>query len=115
MIGNSSRSVVTSVCVVEDVKSRRDFADVDDFIRFSAPHSVFPEQELRDWFNDPTRRLFVVKMTYNAAFPKRPIRDTLLEQVGISEQPRWDLRSITREQFDEIVELSELDERFIID
>jgi L-amino acid N-acyltransferase YncA len=109
------RSVVTSICVVEDVKSRRDFENCDAFLRYALPHSVFTEDELIKWYNDSTRRLFALRMTYNIAFPRRPIRDTLLEDVGITEQPRWDLRRIDRTQFDRIAELSEINERLIID
>lgn len=108
------RSVVTSVCVVEDVKGRRDFRNADDFVAFALPHSVFSEAELRANFasGDP---LYAVKMTYNAAFGKRTIRGTLLDEVGISEHPRWDLRQLTDEQFRKIAELGKLNENLIVD
>ncbi|WP_238178918.1 GNAT family N-acetyltransferase [Methylobacterium dankookense] len=109
------RSVVTSICVVEETKTRKDFATVEAFIEYARPHSVFTEDELRDWYSDPAKRLFAVKMTYNAALPRRPIRDVLLNEVQISEQPRWDLRGITRHQFDKIAELSELNELLIME
>src|SRR4051794_36697877 len=47
------RSVVTSVCVVEEVRSRRDFSDVNAFLRFAKPHSVFTEAELREMYAGP--------------------------------------------------------------
>lgn len=108
------RSVVTSACVVEDVKARRDFRDADEFVAYAFPHSVFSEAELRARFvsGDP---LYAVKMTYNAAFGKRTIRGTLLDDVGISEHPRWDLRLLTDEQFKRIAELGKLNENIIID
>lgn len=108
------RSVATSVCVVEDVQSRDDFDHVDDFVSFSQPHSVFTEEELREWFASADR-LYAVKMTYNLALPKRPNRGVLLEKVGISEQPRWDLRQLTRTQFDKIIELGHVNEGIIVD
>lgn len=109
------RSVVTSICVVEESRSRADFDDVQDFLDFALPHSVFTEAELRDWYNDLARRLYAVRMTYNAALPRRPNREVLLDDVGISEQPRWDFRKITGGEFERIVELSELDPAMIVD
>ncbi|MCA1458840.1 hypothetical protein I6F35_37825 [Bradyrhizobium sp. BRP22] len=72
-------------------------------MRYALPHSVFSREELREWFKE--QRLFAAKMTYNAAFKRRTIRGRLLDEVGIPEQPRWDLKPITREQFDRIIEL----------
>lgn len=107
------RSVVTSVCVVEEVKSKKDFPDERSFLRFALPHSVFTRDELRDFFAEP--RIYAAKMTYNAAFGRRTIRGALLDEVGIPEQPRWDLKPLTRAQFDRIVELGEVNAGLIID
>jgi len=108
------RSVVTSICVVEEVRRRQDFHDEDAFVRYAAPHSVFSEDELRDQY--ATRpRLYVAKMTYNAAFGRRTTRGRLLDEVGISEQPRWDLRKLSLDQLHTIVELGNVNARLIID
>ncbi len=108
------RSVATSVCVVEETRSKRDFENVDAFVEFALDHSVFDEAELRASFAAEPR-LYAVKMTYNVAFPKRPIRGTLLNEVGISEYPRWDLRPLTDDQFSKILKLGEVNESFIVD
>ncbi|WP_395459704.1 GNAT family N-acetyltransferase [Azospirillum melinis] len=108
------RSVVTSVCVVEETKSRKDFRNADDFINYTLPHSVFSEDELRQWY-DGDDRLYVVRMMYNAAFRKRTIRGTLLDEVRISEHPRWDLRELTNEQFAQIMQLGQVNEGIIVD
>ncbi|HEV7337590.1 MAG TPA: GNAT family N-acetyltransferase [Bosea sp. (in: a-proteobacteria)] len=107
------RSVVTSVCVVEEVKSRKDFRNADEFVAFSLPHSVFSEPELRDLFASGGA-IYAARMTYNAAFRKRTIRGTLLDDVGISEHPRWDLRELSDEQFQRIAELGKLNENLIV-
>ncbi|RJF70455.1 N-acetyltransferase [Rhodopseudomonas palustris] len=107
------RSVVTSVCVVEEVRSKKEFPDEKSFVRFALPHSVFTRDELRDFFKE--QRVYAVKMTYNAAFERRTIRGRLLDEVGIPEQPRWDLKPLTREQFDRIMELGEVNARLIVD
>ena len=108
------RSVATSVCVVEESKSRKDFPSVESFIEFAKNHSIFSESELRERYLDGSQ-LYAVKMTYNAAFIKRPIRGRLLDDVGISEFPRWDLRRLTNEQFSAILELGEINENLVVD
>ena len=108
------RSVVTSICVVEEVKGRKDFRDVDAFLRYTKPRSVFPETELRDlWTN--WNRLYVAKLTYNVAFSRRTTRGRLLDEGVISEQPRWDFRELTAAQLGKILELGEVNARLIID
>jgi len=108
------RSVVSSICVVEEVKAKKDFVDVDAFLAYTMPRSVFTEEELRDqWVN--SKRLYVAKMTYNAAFGKRTTRGQLLDGGVISEQPRWDFRALTGSQLDRILELGEVNARLIVD
>lgn len=107
------RSVATSVCVIEETFSRKDFPNADAFVAFSKDHSVFTEQELRDRFADG-KPLYVAKLTYNSAFAKRPTRGTLMNDVGVSEFPRWDLRPLNDVQFSRILELGEVDESLII-
>ncbi|MFG1227411.1 GNAT family N-acetyltransferase [Xanthobacter wiegelii] len=108
------RSVATSVCVVEGTYTRADFPNEDAFVEFAKDHSVFSEQELRDRYNDG-KQLYVAKMTYNASFPKRPTRGKLLDDVGISEYPYWQLRELDDKQFIRILELGDVDEGIIID
>jgi hypothetical protein len=108
------RSVVSSVCVVEEAKSRKDFLTVDDFIKFAAAHSIFPEADLRARYADG-ERLYALRMTYNAAFGKRTTRGTLLDDVGIPEHPRWDLKPITYKQFARIIQLGKVNENLIVD
>lgn len=108
------RSVATSICVVEEVRSRDAFFDEGDFIAYCAPHSVFSEAELSAEYRR-SRHLYVARMTYNASFEKRPTRGDLIDIVGISEQPRWDLRPITLEQFRAVAQLGGVDARLVVD
>jgi L-amino acid N-acyltransferase YncA len=108
------RSVATSVCVVQEAFARKDFGSEQEFVDFALEHSVFSEAELRERYNDG-EALYAVKMTYNAAFPRRPIRKVLLEDVGISVHPKWDLRPLTDEQFINIVDRGALNESIIVD
>lgn len=108
------RSVVTSLCVVEEVKRRNDFKTVDEFLAYTKPRSVFSDEELRKYWDDGGR-VYVAKMTYNVAFGKRTTRGGLLDSGIMSEQPRWDLRELSRDQFDRIAELGEVNARLIVD
>lgn len=108
------RSVVTSVCVVEEVKYKRDFVDVEDFLDYTRPRSVFTEDELRDQFITRSR-LSVAKMTYNAAFNRRTTRGRLIEEGIMSVQPRWDLRALTLDQLTHILAAGEINARLVVD
>lgn len=108
------RSAATSICVVQDTFKKRDYHDVDHFVAEVEQHSVFSVAELKDRY-DETPRVQVVFMTYNAVLPNQVERAILLDDVGISEQPRWDLRQLTDKQFNRIVELGGLDESLIVD
>lgn len=107
------RSVVTSVGIIEEVKKKADFASADAFVAYTKPHSVFSEQELRDKFAVKTK-LYVAKFTYNAAFNKRTTRGRLLDEVGITENPRWDFRELSQSQFKNILILGEVNERLVV-
>lgn len=108
------RSVATSICVIESVKAKKDFKSLEEFLEFTRPHSVFSDEDLEDWFSS-NPRLYVARMTYNAAFRKRPTRGELMNVVGISEQPRWDFRKLTDAQFASILSLGQVDEGIVVD
>ncbi|WP_062208058.1 GNAT family N-acetyltransferase [Aureimonas sp. AU12] len=108
------RSVITSVCVVEEVRKKRDFRDGQDFIDYALPRSVFPEEELRGYWA-AWSRLYVAKLTYNAALSKRITRGRLMDDGIVTEQPRWDLRELTHDQLRSMLELGEVNARIIVD
>jgi hypothetical protein len=107
------RSVATSICVVEETKTKKDFVNEEAFVMYAGPHSVFKEKELREKYKED--RLYVAKMTYNSAFNKRITRGHLLEEAGISEHPRWDLRELADEQLERIIKMGRLNARLVID
>lgn len=108
------RSVATSICVVEEALSRKDFSSAKSFADYAEPHSVFSGPDLEKDYNTSSR-LYAVKMTYNIALNRRIIRQRLIDIVGISEHPRWDLRPLTRKQFDKIIELGKVNEALVVD
>lgn len=107
------RSVATSVCTMLETKTRFDFKDVDEFLRYTQ-YSVFSEEERRNWFAK-RQDLTVIQMLYNVAFTKRVIRKEMVEQVGMNEALRWGFLEMTDEQFRETVKLGQADERYFID
>lgn len=108
------RSVATSVCVVLEARKRKSFSGEADFIEYCIKHSVFDEHELRTLYRQ-SARICTVKLLYNAAFGRRPIRGRLLDEVGITEQPRWDLRELSEQQMRDILELGEVNEGIVVD
>lgn len=108
------RSVVTSVCIVEEVKDRRSFPTANDFVRYCESYSVFSNDELRQWYNRPGR-LFAIKFTYNAAFERRTTRGMLIEDVGLSAKAYWGFMRLSEEQFRSIIHLGRVNESIIID
>lgn len=108
------RSVVTSVCVVEEVRGKKSFATMDDYLEYTRPRSVFTEEELRLQFAT-WNRLYVAKMTYNAAFEKRTTRGRLIDSGVMTVQPRWDLRPLDQAQLAAILEMGKVNARLIVD
>lgn len=107
------RSVSTSVCTVCEVKTIRDFANEEAFVRYTNRYSVFKERELRGWYKNKNY-FIVIKMVYNIAFTKKVINKVMKEQVGLSPD-YWGFFKLTDAQFDKLLELGEIDERYIVD
>ena len=107
------RSVCTSVCTVCEVKTITDFADEDAFVKYTNRYSVFGEEELRGWYKNKDY-FTVIKMVYNIAFTKKVINKVMKERVGLN--PRyWGFFRLTDAQFDKLLELGEINERYIVD
>ena len=107
------RSVATSVCTVDEIKTFHSFKDCDDFIRYAAPYSIFNPSDLTRWYRERSN-FVVVRMLYNAAFTRKVIRKTLIEQVGISTEAYWGFCPLTDQQFEQIIKLGQADERYFI-
>lgn len=107
------RSVCTSVCTVCEVKTYRDFEYEEEFIKYTNRYSVFKEHELRRWYKYKNN-FIVIKMVYNIAFTKKVINMVMKEQVGLNPK-YWGFFKLTDAQFDKLLELEEIDERYIID
>lgn len=106
------RSVMTSVCVVEEVINMYGFSSEDEYLRYCEPYSIFSEEELRGFYK--TKKYpYIIKMTYNIAFKKRVTNGQLKEEFGISPD-YWGVFRVTDEQFKNIIKAGEVDESIII-
>lgn len=108
------RSVVTSVCTVNEIKTYNDFYSEDDFIRYTNQYSIFPENDLRKWYRYKNN-FTVIKMLYNVAFTQKVIRKSLLEEVGMNADMYWGFCPVTDEQYKRILKLGGADERYFVD
>lgn len=107
------RSVITSICQVEEVKTKEDFTSVDDYLNYCSKYSIFTKNDLLKWYK--LDKLVVIKMTYNIALEKRVTRGMLLDEAGISPTLYWGFFQLTDSQFDYILKKGMVNENFIID
>lgn len=107
------RSVVTSICVVEEYRNINNFSSEKEFLDYCRPYSVFSEAELKDFW---TRKNYphIIRFTYNAALKKRLTRGELIEDIGISSEAYPGFMPVTKDQFLNIVKKSEINESLIV-
>ena len=109
------RSVATSIGVVEETRRIKSFATLDEFLAYASPYSIFSMEELELMYSTK-KRYTMIKFTYNIALRRRLIRKRLIEEVGLAGgSRRWDFFKLTRQQFDLIFELGQVDESYLID
>ncbi len=107
------RSVVTSVCVVEEVRQKNSFPSLDEYISYCESYSVFKRSELTNWYNN-NKYPYILRMTYNAAFRKRITRGILLDDINLSAEQYWGFFQLTDQQFEQITHLGKIHESLII-
>ncbi|MEZ7196871.1 hypothetical protein [Pseudodesulfovibrio karagichevae] len=100
------RSVATSICAVENIKAVNSFTTLDDFKKFTSPHSVFTDEELTKFYKKQVG--YAIKMTYNIALPKRPNMASLVENVGLNRDNYWGFMKVDDKQFLALVEESKV-------
>lgn len=107
------RSVVTSLCVVEEYKHIYEFPTLESFLIYASSYSIFTEQELISFYNSK-KYPYIIRFTYNTAMQKRVTRGELIDDVGIPSTVYWGVNEISDAQFSHILSLGEVDESFII-
>lgn len=106
------RSVCTSVCTILEIRKKADFASEEEYLRYAKKYSVFSESDLLDWYRNRPG-FIIIKMAYNIAFTRKVILKELREEVGL-EPDYWGFFQLTAEQFDHILRLGAINERYLI-
>lgn len=106
-------SVITSLCVVNNVRHIEEFETEDSFINYCKKYSVFDVNNL-SYFYRTKKYPFIVSFTYNIAFPKRPNRAKLISDVGLDSSAYWGVLDLSDQQFEHIIKLGAVDESIII-
>ncbi|AVP53582.1 Uncharacterised protein [Clostridium tetani] len=106
-------AVATSICVVQEIKHINEFENYDEFSNYCIKHSVFTNDELKSFWQTKKYK-YLIKMLYNVALNKRPIRRDLADVVGLDRNERWIAMPLTDKQFVKVLELGDVNESFII-
>lgn len=106
------RSVITSICQIEEVRTKYSFKTIDEYLTYTTKYSVFDRQDLIKWYNE--KNVIVLKMTYNIALSKRVTRGYLLDEVHIPKNKYWGFFQLTDDQFNAILRKGEINENIII-
>ncbi|MDQ7735632.1 hypothetical protein QT231_23285 [Halomonas sp. SpR1] len=108
------RSVVTSACVVEEVRNIHEFSNFTDFRRYCESYSVFDLRELENFY--ATKRYpFIIKFSYNVAMKKRITRGNLIDEYGMRPKDRWSIVPLVPWVAKSILINGGVDESLIID
>lgn len=110
------KSVATSLCVLEENRPRNDFKDETDFLEYCKKYSVFSDKEIISKYRT-MRRLHALRMTYNFAFPRRPILKQMVEHGAVPhprERQYMGLLRLSDDAFSTILRLGGIDEKFAI-
>lgn len=107
------RSVVTSVCVVEEYKNISGFSDSDAFLRYCEPYSVFEHDELSTMWR--TKKYpHIVRFTYNFALPKRITRHHLITNHGLDRNAYAGFTQLSANQLASILAASQTNENLTL-
>lgn len=98
-------SVVTSLCVVEELTNVDQYETEAKFLKYCEPYSIFSTDELKHFFK--TKKYpWVIRFTYNLALTKRPNRAALLENGVITDGAYSGFFPINLDQLRTILKLS---------
>lgn len=107
------RSVVTSVCVLEEYRNIHSFRSRDEFMAYCSSYSVFTEDELgRFWA--AKRYPHILRFTYNLALPKRVTRGHLIEEFAFDANAYWGFMPLSHQQLASVLAAGELNESLVI-
>ena len=107
------RSVVTSICTVQEVKEKECWTNYEEFLKDVLPYSVFSREELIGFYKK--QNFYVIHMLYNCALPERVTRKSLIEEAQMDGQLRWGFLPLMNEQFKYIIDKGNVSKGFIVD
>ncbi|MDT2749602.1 hypothetical protein P7H30_07595 [Streptococcus parauberis] len=107
-------SVASTICTVKEVRNINSFRNKEDFIKYCSKGSVFTVTELKKFWENQYPK-FIIKMLYNVSLSKRLTRNKLINEVGIERNQHWSCIELSIDQFQDILEMGEVCESFIID
>lgn len=99
------RSVVTSLCVVDEVRSINHFKTESEFLSYCSKGSIFSVEELKRFYQDK-KYPHLIRMTYNVAFKKKVTNQQLQEELGLSPS-YWGCFSLTPQQSKTLLQLGQ--------
>lgn len=97
---------------MQKILTRASFRDEDHYVDYCRRNSIFVEPELRRLYRK-SGNLYVIRMTYNAAFRKRVTNGALIDTVGLAPD-YWGFFEVSNEQFGKIISLGEVYESLIV-
>lgn len=106
-------SVATSICTVLEVINISEFSSQEEFLRYCGRGTIFSRQNLINFWGSK-RYPYIIKMLYNVPLQKRIVRKDLIERVGLNRNDYFGYLLLTDNQFNQILEIGEIDESFII-
>ncbi len=106
------KSVATSLCVVEEIKSQSSFINFEEFFNYASKYSLFDRNDLYYWYDHGG--CYIIKMLYNVAFNKRITRHELICDIGLKRNEYWGLLQLTHCQFKKIIKAGGISESLII-
>lgn len=107
------RSVVTSICVVEEYRNIISFGSLDEFLAYCAPYSVFSNDELNQFWRSK-KFPHIVRFSYNYALRKRLNRAHLIESVGIDANAYAGFMELSHSQLRQILSDSNSNESLVV-
>lgn len=98
-------SVITSLCVVEELIHINKFTSLKDFLEYCLPYSIFSIDELTG-LHQSKKYPWIIRFTYNLALTKRVTRKSLIEDVEIPADIYWGFFQITTSKLKKILTIS---------
>ncbi|RXJ77210.1 N-acetyltransferase [Arcobacter sp. F155] len=105
------KSVATTLCVVEEVKSKNNFDSIEEYLEYCKDYSIFTERELRSFYR--WQNLYIIKFLYNVSFDKRVTMQKLVEDAGLDRRRYWGFSELSDEEYFKILDLGKVDMKYI--